>query len=784
MNDQWMLDLTDASVWAGGGVDRADKVVQMLLEETAKRTWARWRLCPDLSRTGRPTVVLGTPDMLEGRQDAFVRAALARLPQSAESFVISTQREESDRRVVVLGRDRRGLLFGIGRLLRELDFARDSVRLARPLDIAGAPHYSIRQHQIGYRPKVNTYDGWTPEHYEQHIRELAVFGMNGIQMIPPRSDDEDDSPHFTIPKMEMLERVSAIAAGYDLDFWLWYPALDEDYSDPATVDFALGEWRAVFEALPRLDGIVVPGGDPGETPPALLFALVEKQAENLRSIHPNAQVWMSPQGFGQTDLDEFLNILQRRPLEWLTGIAFGPQVRVGLPELRRAVPDRFPIIRYDDITHSMRCQYPVPAWDPAYAITENREVINPRPRGYASIFRIWQDHAIGFVGYSEGCNDDVNKIVWSSLAWDPAADIVEILRQYGRYFIASGWADDIAQALLALERNWEGPLLTNASVFSTLAQLQDLERAASPQVLLNWRFQQMLYRGYYDAYTARRLIYETELEHQAMDRLRQAPRIGSVRAMDCAETILSKAVLEPVAQDWRARVFELGEALYQSIRMQLSVPRYKAIAWDRGANLDLIDRPLNSRTWLERRFAVIRALPSEGERLEAIDRIVNWTDPGPGGFYDNLGEAGKQPHLICDRSPQDDPEFRASPLLETPVFEPDRRSSWLSQAEARFDAPLTMRYTDLDPEAEYRLRVVYAGLRLDHRIRLEAEPGIEVHPLIAKPDPVEPVEFDVPHEATRTGSLILRWHQEPGIGGTGRGCDVSEVWLMKRRSAR
>jgi hypothetical protein len=42
-------------------------------------------------------------------------------------------------------------------------------------------------------------------------------------------------------------------------------------------------------------------------------------------------------------------------------------------------------------------------------------------------------------------------------------------------------------------------------------------------------------------------------------------------------------------------------ALFQSIRMQLSVGRYKAIATERGANLDTIDLPLNNRGWLTAR---------------------------------------------------------------------------------------------------------------------------------------------------------------------------------------
>jgi hypothetical protein len=61
---------------------------------------------------------------------------------------------------------------------------------------------------------------------------------------------------------------------------------------------------------------------------------------------------------------------------------------------------------------------------------------------------------------------------------------------------------------------------------------------------------------------------------------------------------------------------------------------------------------------------------------------------------------------------------------------------------------------------------------------LEAD-GIEVHPWIAKPDPVRPVEFDVPAKATADGRLTLTWRQEPGRGGNGRGCQVAEVWLLR-----
>ena len=61
------------------------------------------------------------------------------------------------------------------------------------------------------------------------------------------------------------------------------------------------------------------------------------------------------------------------------------------------------------------------------------------------------------------------------------------------------------------------------------------------------------------------------------------------------------------------------------------------------------------------------------------------------------------------------------------------RTSWLDHAESLFDAPLTMRYTDLDPTAHYKLRVVYAGDGLEKKIRLVSRRRLEIHPYIAKP---------------------------------------------------
>ncbi len=152
---------------------------------------------------------------------------------------------------------------------------------------------------------------------------------------------------------------------------------------------------------------------------------------------------------------------------------------------------------------------------------------------------------------------------------------------------------------------------------------------------------------------------------------------------------------------------------------------------------------------------------------------MNWTNPGPGGFYDDLGKRTGQPHLVAGSRYAADPEFRSTPLMH---FEqrPRARRAWLDQAMALFDAPLTMRYAGLDPAAHYKLKVVYGG----GPIRLMANEQTPIHAAITRP--YQPLEFDIPVTATAAGTLTLTWTRSPGGGGAGRGCQVAEVWLMRR----
>jgi hypothetical protein len=201
--------------------------------------------------------------------------------------------------------------------------------------------------------------------------------------------------------------------------------------------------------------------------------------------------------------------------------------------------------------------------------------------------------------------------------------------------------------------------------------------------------------------------------------------------------------------------------------------------------LDELNVPLNNRVWLKNRFVAMRKLGDEAAILRGIDEIVHWADPGPGSFYDDLGDPANQPHLVRPGSYAKDPGF-----LETPFVgfsgQPAWRRSWCTHVDGRYQTPVMMHYRDLDTKAQYKVRVVYAGDNFESPVQLAALSAaanagareVEIHPLILKPQPIKPVEFAVPKEATSGGELTLIWRSDPKRGHAGRGCQIAEVWLI------
>ncbi len=774
------MDLSQAAiVTAGDTAHRAERQAALMLQHYIRQGSGVVLPIRESPIEGRPAIILANCERVPAGMSI---PADAQAPSdSAEGYTIYHEiASDLQHRIWLIGGSGRAALFAVGRLLRWLEMDSVGGIISLPQEAPGRlistrPRFLLRGHQLGYRSVPNTYDAWDVNQFEQHIRDLAIFGANSIELIPTVYEDEPPSAIMPLSPWEMNCRLSELLDSYDLDVWAWLPSEDWDASHPEDMDTMLVRRDKIFQAMVRLDHLFIPGGDPGEMPVEILLSFLEKISVLLRRSHPNAGLWVSPQGFHQSKLDVFLQYLQEKQPEWLTGIVYGPWVHYNgsLESFRKAIPSRYPLRRYPDITHCVRCQYPVNEWDSAFAFTLGREPINPRPVEQAYIHNLFMDWAIGALTYSEGVHDDVNKFIWSERLWDPERPAREILVEYGRVFFGHRLAESAADGLLALEQNWKGPLLNNPLPRKTHGQWGRIWKEAGVAGQSNWRLQQPYFRAIYDLYVQERLKGETAQEHEALKALAEAGRAGAQVAAQQAKSILTDRYTTPEIEAMRVEILDLGKALWKSIGMQLSVPMYHADEEERGAVLDCLDTPLNNRGWLLPRIDAALQLSSESERAAALEKLAYWTDPGPGGFYDDLGNATQEPHLVRGEGWERDPGFLRSAFDEFWNEIPGYRYSWNRQAATLYDTPLEMHYNGLDPHARYRLRVIYTG-RYQAMMRLHANDGYEIHGPLRGNYPPSVLEFAIPPDLTRGGTLHLRWSIVEG-----RGCQVSEVWLVR-----
>jgi len=732
-----------------------ETIIRVLKEEIEKRTGIS---IPEANGKKRSSLIIiaGIRDSVAGGLKVPDMKTLETYPANPEGFRVFSD-PQGRPYVWLIGNDDRGALFAAGYFLRKAELSHMKICFSASSDIETHPEYAIRGHQIGYRNTANSWDAWTVGQYEQYIRELALFGSNCIENIP--FQDGPPGPNMKVPRDVMNNEMSRICNDYGLDYWVWTPA-DADLADSVKFNAEVRKHSEFYKSCPRLDGVFFPGGDPGNNHPRYVLPFLKAVAAELKKYHPTAGVWLSLQGFNEEEVDYFYSYLEKFSPDWLTGIVSGPS-SPDMAATRYRLPAKYRHRHYPDLTHTVRCLYPAENWDQAFALTEGREVCNPQPVYYAKVHNRYAPLTDGFLSYSDGVHDDVNKVVWSSMAWDPGQDVNQVLEDYCRLFFGSAVAIQASQGILALERNWVGPVEENGSIETTFSFWKTLERA-NPDLAGNWRWQQLVMRSYYDTYVKRRKIYEQGLEKEANSILATAPATGSEAAMSKALELVSKADDQKVSPELRQKVFDYCEALNKSVGMQTSVKKYNASGAERGAILDFIDYPLNNRWWLADEFNKISSLKTEAEKLARLEIIRTWENPGPGSFYDNVGDLSKGSHV---KSRTDD---------GTEYAWWDNGMSRRRLSTQLFQTSPVLEYPDLDPNGRYIIRISGYG---DALIRVDGE---RLDPVVYNKGMEEFKEFLVPRRCVSDGTIRITFDQpEESHLNWRQQSKVCDVWLLK-----
>ncbi|MHA8067421.1 hypothetical protein V7S76_12175 [Aquirufa sp. ROCK2-A2] len=746
-----IIDLSKAGLLVSDQINSPQKATyqRVFNEEWQARTQSKLALLSDKS----PLIILATQ-----KDEKIGNYLVPNLSSShAEGYKMIHQNIQGKDVLWLIGADERGVLFAIGEFFRTAQLSKNKVLFDKKSEIETAPKYALRGHQLGYRNTANSWDAWTVPQYEKYIRELAFFGTNAIENIP--FQDGAPGPHMKIPREEMNLKMSEICRDYGLEYWVWTPG-DVDLSKPDQFEAEVKEHAAFYQKCPQLDGVFFPGGDPGSNHPKDVMPFLKAIAGELKKSHPKAGMWISLQGFSDAQVNYFYDYLDKYQPTWLTGVVSGPS-SPDMATTRYRLPKQYKHRHYPDLTHTVRCQYPTENWDQAFALTEGREVSNPQPFYYAKVHNRYAALTDGFLAYSDGVHDDVNKVIWSQMAWDPQKDVRQVVVEYARVFYGSALAESVADGVLALERNWVGPVEENGAIETTLQYWQNLEMK-NPGLQGNWRWQQMVMRAYYDTYVKRRKWYEQNLEKEANQILLQAKALGAEKAMELALVKVNQADLTRISPELREKIVNYCEALFQSIGMQTSVPKYQASGYERGAILDFIDYPLNNRWWLADEFEKIKKMPNEEQKLNRIQILATWENPGQGSYYDNISDLSKGPRV---KTRTDD---ATDVLWENNGMSRKRLSTQLFQNFPQLE------YADLDPKGHYFIRISGYGdalLRVDgERIEPTLYPkGFEefkefpLNPKFVSDGKIS-VSFDQPEESH------LNWRQHS---------KVFDIWLLK-----
>ncbi len=753
------LDLSKASILTDvKNVSVVRKTaIRVLREEVAQRTSIQ---LPLESKWGKGVVIA-----LATRNEATINEVLVpkrtgdNLPESkSEGYRLYYEKKEGKEVIWIIGADERGVLFGVGKLLRTANMTKNKFYLEQSLDFASSPMQSIRGHQLGYRNTNNTLDAWDVKKYEQYIRDLVIFGTNAIETIP--LNDGDKSPLMPVPPAEMNIHISEICAAYGIENWIWTPATC-DLKVKELREKELAKNEKIYKELPQLDDVFFPGGDPGENHPREVMPFLKELHDRLIKYHPEAGIWISLQGFSEEQIDYFYTYLDENKPDWLRGIVSGPG-SPSIAETRYRLPAKYKHRQYPDITHNVRCDFPVVNWDQAYMLTIGREGINPMPNYYAKIHETYAQFTDGFISYSDGVHDDVNKVIWSMRGWDIEQEPVDIMTDYCRFFFGAEVAKKAANGIMALEQNWVGPIRKNGAIEPTFDFWQKLEKA-NPQLSENWRWQMLVLRAYYDTYQRRRKIYEEGLEKEANKILAKAKEIGAEKAMTQALELVNQADTKPRNQDLHSKIVKLCDDLFHSIGYQSDVEKYHASNSQRSCILQFVNYPLNNRWWLTDEFKKISSMDNEEKKLERLEVIRKWENPGPGSYYDNVSNIETGPRVLTTSYDATDVAWWKG------GYSRERLSSQLFQPQP------TLECINLDQNGRYNIRVSGKGEAL---LRVD---GMRLDPIVYDKAIGGFKEFVVPKNLTQDGTIKVTFDrpEESHIRWSNQS-HVSDVWLIKK----
>ena len=708
-----------------------------------------------------------------------------------EGFAVKTLQAKEGAAVLAAGVDQRGVLYSAGEILRQVTYGDGSIGVPE-IAVRTAPAFRYRGFQAkqgGTMTAITGARAWTADEWHDTTLDFALAGAN---IFPGKAGDFE-----FIKSFDLLSATSALpnqwrsSDEYPPEWQATESGKFVCPSIPAARKALLANWEKDAASRPDHDILRFPGGDPGGCncprcrPWGRTFIhLCEEMARVWLKYHPKSEVHVINQGMDNAGDQAIFDYLNEKPRTWLAAVDYGPgsnalspyfraELRTDLfvypgagplnrylREMLNNIPKYQHIVHFSDITHWVSAQYQVANPEPHLLAVYGRRMFHVRPRAFYKIFQAIMPFAEGDIIYCEGYHDEFHQYLWNRLLWNPNRSLDDIMLEYARLYFGPRAAPEMVQAMLQFEENLEAPLETNPGMDRFYLLVQSAGRKIPPNLMRdNHRWRMFMQRAATDKYLQLKLRLELDREQRATRALQQGLAAGDAEAgRQAAVAVMDEPVETPEMAALREEAKRLGE-------------ESNAIFGVRDVGYFRLDQDLVGLGWLRKQLAAGPA--AGGERLRLLEGIARYEDPGPGGFYDDLGDKSRQPHLVKG-TPRDLSEYM------DPANRPSQNTVVYSYDDGK---GVALRYTGLDLAARYRVRITLVAPRLPGSDRgtsglkqtLLANGQVLAKDIETPVYTAQQFEYDVPPELTRGGTLDL-W-LEKGTGGVAT--VASEVWLIK-----
>ena len=755
-----------------------------------------------------------------------------------EGYLVATRPDNVRQTVLAIGTDRRGVLYAVGELLRRMEGRGAKFEFPESLEVRHAPRWPVRGLLVSQGATICELTGarkWTRDETRRAFLNYVLAGANTFELSPDGGPDN---------LFEFLK-------SYDLDLLVCLVANQGSGPDELQAKEGIGrrgylspgipEARAALikqhtELFPKLkqfdymhfksgDG----GGDESEASAPYGRALIHLCADLapiLKKSHPKIKIFVGNQKLDNAGDQAIFDYLQAEKPDWLEGIIYGPgsnamgwtpgrrqdhrtdlfryagRGAMGgyLREMLHQLPPRQSILMFTDITHWVYSQYGLmdhemipdrnyqtpPKWDyemyahrpdPAMRQVYNRRTFHARPTAYYKAFQETAAFTIGDVAYSEGHFDHTNAWTYLRLFWNPHQSVNDVVSEFSRAHFGRDAAPAMTEAIFTLEKNVETPIADNPGIDRMIALVKQAGEAMPNELKSrNYLWRQFLEKAYLDKYIQLDVRQQNSAVEKITAELKSAFHGGNLDA-----TVARVAKIS--MPDPSAEMLEV-----KTIANQLGTESDKIYGVRNDGYFNL-KQDYVGFGWLH--HSLERAAEADpAKRRALVERILYNDDPGVGGYYDDAGDPARSPRLA-----------RGWPYDGGEVSTANRRSQRTMAFTTTEKDGVTFQYDDLDPKAEYRVRLSlvrpkykprYAYRHKQTRESIYAD-DIPIAKELELPElNAEDFEFDIPKNTTSDGKLTLTLRKQEGIGEGlqsdltiwrntgGWGTLVSEVWLMKK----